>query len=73
MSVCDLIQKKVCNLTPLTGCFADADDMTTTGASQSPSGGEHGQSSVSQGGRHEGQLQRRQTGTHNIKDRTGLI
>ncbi|XP_050981715.1 PHD finger protein 3 [Labeo rohita] len=43
------------------GSSTDADDMTTTGASQSPSGGEHGQSSVSQGGRHEGQLQRRQT------------
>ncbi len=39
--------------------------MTPTGVSQSPSDGEHNQSSFPQGKRH---LQRRQTGTHNKMD-----
>uniref|UniRef100_A0A8C1UV76 PHD finger protein 3 n=1 Tax=Cyprinus carpio TaxID=7962 RepID=A0A8C1UV76_CYPCA len=44
------------------GSSTDADhDMTTAGVSQSPSDGEHSQSSFSQGGRLAGHLQRRQT------------
>ncbi|XP_067278586.1 PHD finger protein 3 isoform X2 [Pseudorasbora parva] len=44
------------------GSSADADhDMTATGVSQSPSDGEHSQSSFSRGRRLAGHLQRRQT------------
>ncbi|KAL1262659.1 hypothetical protein QQF64_005398 [Cirrhinus molitorella] len=44
------------------GSSTDADhDATTAGVSQSPSDGEHTQSSFSQGTRQAGQLQRRQT------------